>query len=88
MAQQLHESALPFDMKLRLAKAMDEVLTNIERCPTEKAALMNYKILVRQMATEANTHHEPQFGMQMQAWTEKIAESPEEFIPQNEEVSL
>lgn len=88
MAQQLHESTLPFDVKLRLAKAMDEVLTNIERCPTEKSALMNYKILVRQMATEANTHHEPQFGMQMQAWTEKIAESPEEFTPQNEEVSL
>ena len=88
MAQQLHESALPFDTKLRLAKAMDEVLTNIERCPTEKAALMNYKILVRQMAKEANANYEPQFGMQVQAWTEKLAESPEEFTPQNEEVSL
>ena len=88
MAQQVHDSKLPLMDKIDIAGMLDKVLVRIEETPTEAFAINQYGKLIQRMADIANDVYETNFGMQVQQWLEHFLEHPEDFVPNNEDITL
>lgn len=88
IAQQVHESTLPFDAKLRVMKTLDTALTDIEKYQTEKVVRHRYYSIFAEMSSVANQNYNPELGMAISQWQERLKSNPEEFMPGDEPIAI